>query len=183
MRDEKQMNNLDCVQCPDGKLVEQVVEISGERNGEKFTVRVPGIACPKCGFSTIDNKQSTKFTQAVSDAYRSAHGLLTSSDLKSLRQKMEMNQLDFARYLGVGPASLKRWECGQIQDKAMDELIRLKTDPAVALRNAHELNRAYQFIESGEVVQVYHPRTPIRLDRSGLDDSDLFVEVGQGMAA
>ncbi|HEY6769549.1 MAG TPA: type II TA system antitoxin MqsA family protein [Candidatus Sulfotelmatobacter sp.] len=169
--------------CSHGEMVEQIVELAGERNCESFLVSVPGLVCSKCGFVTISNKQSGTFTQAVSDAYRNAHNLLTGDELRVLRNQRGMSQVEFAEYLGVGPASIKRWESGQVQDKAMDELIRLKTDPAIALRNAHELNRDCRFIESGEAVQIYHPRAKITLDTSGLDESEVFVEVGQAMAA
>jgi hypothetical protein len=46
-----------------------------------------------------------------------------------------MTQSEFASYLGPGVASVRRWELGQIQDKAMDMLIRLKTYPAEARQN------------------------------------------------
>ena len=164
-------------------MVQRTIELSGERNGESFTVSVPGIVCSKCGFSTISNKQSGKFTQAVSDAYRSAHGLLTGMDLRRLRNERGMSQLEFAEYLGVGPASVKRWECGQIQDKAMDELIRLKTDLNAALRNAHQLNASRQETEMGVAAQVYNPQSRIGLDMSSFDKSDILVNMGDPIAA
>lgn len=52
-----------------------------------------------------------------------------------------MSQRDFAAFLGVGVASVKRWEVGLIQDEAMDRLIRLATDPQVARTNAEQLER------------------------------------------
>jgi hypothetical protein len=49
--------------------------------------------------------------------------------------------VDFSDYLGVGNASVQRWEAGQVQDKAMDGLIRLKTDPEAARRNLRQLEQ------------------------------------------
>jgi putative zinc finger/helix-turn-helix YgiT family protein len=164
-------------------MVQKTVELSGERNGESFIVRVPGLVCSECGFSTISNKQSGRFTQAVSDAYRSAHGLLTGDDLRELRSGLDMSQLEFAEYIGVGVASVKRWECGQIQDKAMDQLIRLKTDLKAALRNAHQLNANRQDVEMGVPAQVYIPREKIELDMSSLDKSEILVEIDDPVAA
>jgi putative zinc finger/helix-turn-helix YgiT family protein len=164
-------------------MVPQTIELSGERNGESFTVSVPGLVCSQCGFSTISNKQSGKFTQAISDAYRTAHGLLTSTDLRRLRTELGMSQLEFAEYLGVGAASVKRWECGQIQDKAMDELIRLKTDLKAALRNAHQLNASRQETEMGVAAQVYIPQPKIGLDMSSFEESDILVNMNEPVAA
>ena len=169
--------------CAHASMVQKTVELTGERNGESFTVSVPGMVCSKCGFSTISNKQSGKFTQAVSDAYRSAHGLLTGADLRRLRNERHMSQLEFAEYVGVGPASVKRWECGQIQDKAMDELIRLKTDLNAALRNAHQVNASRQDIEMGVPAQVYSPRAKMGLDMSSLEKSDILVDMDDPVAA
>jgi putative zinc finger/helix-turn-helix YgiT family protein len=114
--------------------------MTGVRNSEEFTVTVPGLVCDSCGYKTIDNRQSGAFTKAVSDAYKTAHGLLTGSELRERRADwLKMSQQAFADYLGVGLASIKRWESGQIQDRAMDELIRLKTDPEAARSNLRAL--------------------------------------------
>jgi putative zinc finger/helix-turn-helix YgiT family protein len=117
-----------------------MVTMTGVRNHEEFSVTVPGLACTSCGYQTIDNGQSGEFTKAVSDAYKAAHGLLTGSELRERRSEwLKMSQQAFADYLGVGLASIKRWESGQIQDRAMDELIRLKTDPEAARDNLRAL--------------------------------------------
>ena len=62
------------------------------------------------------------------------HGALSFDDkeIRARRMQLGMSQTQFGEYLGTGPASVKRWELGQVQDKAMDELIRLKTDPEAA---------------------------------------------------
>jgi hypothetical protein len=52
-----------------------------------------------------------------------------------------MSQGAFSEYLGTGVASVKRWETGKIQDRAMDELIRLKTDAKAARENFRALER------------------------------------------
>jgi hypothetical protein len=55
-----------------------------------------------------------------------------------------MSQQRFSEYLGAGVASVKRWELGQIQDRAMDELIRLKTDVEAARENLRSLEEQVQ---------------------------------------
>lgn len=37
-----------------------------------------------------------------------------------------MNQVQFAKFLSVGEASVKRWETWLVQDRSSDHLIRLK---------------------------------------------------------
>lgn len=132
---------MTCFNCGQGLLLPGVMDLVGERNGESFTVRMEGLRCAECGFQTADSGQSSEFTRLVSDAYREKHGLLTSAEIRSRRMQLQMTQQQFAEYLGPGIASVKRWESGQIQDKAMDELIRLKTDATAAKQNLEELRR------------------------------------------
>jgi transcriptional regulator with XRE-family HTH domain len=63
------------------------------------------------------------------------HALGGGVEFRRRRQAIHMSQSAFADYFGVGPASIKRWELGQVQDRAMDHLIRLKTDAGEAASN------------------------------------------------
>lgn len=67
------------------------------------------------------------------------HGLLTSEDLKQARKRLGFSQAQFASCLRAVITSVERWEAGLIQDQALDELIRLKTDPEYARRNVREI--------------------------------------------
>lgn len=121
-------NEIECCNCERAQMVEQLVEIVGERHGEEYPVSVSGLHCPSCNYSTIDSSQSEAFAQAVSDAYRKAHGLLTGTEISQRRKRLALTQAQFAQFLSVGVASVKRWEAGQIQEPSMDQLMRLKTD-------------------------------------------------------
>ena len=149
------MKETICFECGNASLAINSAPFAGQRNGEPFTVEVPGLVCPACGFATLDSAQSEIFTRAISDAYRKAHGLLTGNEMRTIRAKANMSQQEFADYLGVGVASIKRWELGQIQDKAMDELMRLKSIPAFARRNADEVSQLF----GAPIVEVWAPPT------------------------
>jgi putative zinc finger/helix-turn-helix YgiT family protein len=142
---------LKCSECGKAFLEPQLTTIEGERYDEKVQVSTEALVCPKCGFKTIGAENLGEFTLLVSDAYRSKHGLFTSTEIKDRRLDMKMSQQQFASYLGVGIASIKRWELGHIQEPAMNELIRLKTDLAAAKNNAVEVSsrlRLPSFISS-----------------------------------
>jgi putative zinc finger/helix-turn-helix YgiT family protein len=124
-----------CFECGKGDLISEVVDLTGYRHQEEFTVLAHGLRCTVCGFKTIDSKYSEEFTKLISDAYREKHGLLTGKQIREARRKLRMSQDEFARYLKVGPASVHRWENGQIQDEALNELLLLKTDIAAAKHN------------------------------------------------
>ena len=136
----KTITQTECFECGSGTLVPGIVDLAGTRNDEEFIVRVHGLECSSCGFKTIDNYQSGEFTKALSDAYRAAHGYLTGAEIRERRHDwLNMSHQAFARHLGVGVASTKRWENGQVQDRAMDILIRLKTDPQAARDSLKDL--------------------------------------------
>lgn len=128
----------ECLNC--GAEMRRVVgPIPGVQGGERFTVTVPIVRCPRCGYKTVDAHQLDEYSTAVADAYRRKHGRLTSEEIRGARAKLRMSQREFADYIGVGIASVKRWELGMVQDRAMDELLRLKTQPQYAADNSDRL--------------------------------------------
>lgn len=124
----------ECLDC--GKeLTSRVSAVAGEYAGESFTVKTQALVCPSCQFTTVDMQHLDEYYRLIADQYRKKHKRLTSEEIKVARQRMEMSQEAFASYLEVGIASIKRWELGQVQDKAMDNLIRLKTDYGYSQQN------------------------------------------------
>jgi putative zinc finger/helix-turn-helix YgiT family protein len=128
-----------CLKCENSELIKKKENFDGEVRGESFKVKTEGMVCPQCGFKTLNPSQMDDFRLQLSEAYRKKHGLLTSKDIVDYRARRDMTQEDFADYLGVGVASLKRWELGKIQDPSSDKLIRLCADPDFAERNAVEV--------------------------------------------
>jgi DNA-binding XRE family transcriptional regulator len=88
----------------------------------------------------MDDAQMTVLRQEVADTYRKKNDLLTSGEIISYRKKLGLSQREFASYLEVGEASVKRWETSFIQDKSQDSHIRLKCDRELAEENAFELS-------------------------------------------
>ena len=86
-------------------------------------------------------EHANEFGQALDAAYRQAAGLLKKEQIRAARQGLRMSQREFAEYLGVGEASVKRWELGALHDKSSDNLIRQMTDPEYARRILERLCR------------------------------------------
>lgn len=112
-----------CLNCETGYLQTGQVQLPGTVRGEGYVVEMPGLTCPECGYATVEGPLMAEYGRLLSDKYREAHGLLTSEDIRSRRKELGMNQDDFARYLGVGVASVKRWEMGKIQDEHNNQRI------------------------------------------------------------
>jgi putative zinc finger/helix-turn-helix YgiT family protein len=150
---------MNCIQCGN-ELKEKVASFEGQYAGEKFTVHVPGLVCEDCGYQTLHAKQVDSYQVAVADAYRAKHKLLTSAEIRKLRAQRGMNQEQFAAYLNVGSASVKRWELGKVQDTSMDELIRIKCDLYRA-----EQNVANVLLEQGGAADEFSGGVPFNFLR------------------
>lgn len=68
------------------------------------------------------------------NAYRTQKGLLTSDDIVAIRESYGLSQVDLARLLGWGEATISRYETKAIQDESYDIMLRLiKNNPLQAL--------------------------------------------------
>jgi putative zinc finger/helix-turn-helix YgiT family protein len=124
-------DNGNCLECGRADLEPAVVTDEGTVRGENYTVSMQGLKCPNCGYETIEGEEMQEYGRLLADEYRRAHGLLTSTEIVALRNELGENQQQFADRIGVGVASIKRWELGKIQDKRNDELIRQKAKPVL----------------------------------------------------
>jgi putative zinc finger/helix-turn-helix YgiT family protein len=140
---------MKCFACAKGLLTPSIAAMSGKVRGEAHEVNTAVLLCNKCGHKSVEGKNMPGFMRDLADAYRSNHGLLTSHEIKLRRERIGMSQKAFAEYLRVGEASVKRWELGQIQDEAMNELILLKTDIHRAQLNSTEVARRLQVDSRG----------------------------------
>lgn len=59
------------------------------------------------------------------NAYRIQNGLLTSDEIVKIRESYGMSQVDLARLLGWGEATISRYESKAIQDESYDNTLRL----------------------------------------------------------
>ena len=130
--------------------------------GEEVPVRTEATICDRCGFQVLSDEQSAVYTIASADAYRERHKLLTTKELKEIRQRLGMSFRAFAKYLKVGEASPKRWEAGLVQDESMDELIRLKADLPTARNNVRQLESRLGVASPAPVAQAIFVPMPRR---------------------
>ena len=62
---------------------------------------------------------------AAKNAYRKKHNLLTSEEIRKIREKYKITQEEFSILLGFGAKTIARYETKQIQDESNDNLMRL----------------------------------------------------------
>jgi putative zinc finger/helix-turn-helix YgiT family protein len=124
---------MNCPNCEASDLHVARVKLAGTVRGEEFSVETSGLRCPNCGFETIEGEDMPEYGRLLADAYRRTHGLLTSDEIRALRKARGMSQAQFAEWLGVGEASIKRWEMGKIQDpRNNDRIVEMTSLPLTA---------------------------------------------------
>ena len=115
-----------CFKCKSEEFATQTALIRQNFRGELLDVKTPVSVCTACAWQTLGRGQTDELRKRTAAAYREKHGLLTSALIKFIRNKKGQNQAEFAAFLGVGEASVKRWESGLVQEKGYDQLIRMK---------------------------------------------------------
>lgn len=86
--------------------------------------------CSICGARINPNDVWAQNDLLVFDTYRRLKGLLTSEEIKAIRKKRGLTQVQLAQLIHCGEKNITRYETGTIQDKVFDLLIRLVDNDA-----------------------------------------------------
>lgn len=130
--------HMDCPLCDKTHEVEERKRIATiTLKGEKVTYEERFYFCANAdeednefetGSMTNENLLNAR------NAFRIKHGLLTSDEIVAIRESYGLSQVDLARLLGWGEATISRYESKAIQDEAYDTMLRLiKDNPLQAL--------------------------------------------------
>lgn len=92
------------------------------------------------------------------NSYRIKMGLLTSDEIVAIRENYGLSQVDLAKLLGWGEATISRYESKAIQDEAYDTMLRLiKDNPLQALeflkKNADKFTMKKRLEIRSEIVE------------------------------
>lgn len=86
------------------------------------------------------------------NAYRVKMGLLTSDEIVTIRESYGLSQVDLAKLLGWGEATISRYESKAIQDEAYDTMLRLvKDNPLQALEFLKKNGKKFSEIKRLEI--------------------------------
>ncbi len=150
---------MKCVECGKGRMKMRLARVPHEIRGLKFEVEDTVNVCDSCGFITIPLARADEHGRLVDATYRRLADILPAEEICEARQRLGMSQREFAEYLGVGEASVKRWEAGVLPDKSSSDLIRLKTDPDAARQNWKRLK---SLLSKKAPAAAAKPKKPVR---------------------
>ena len=130
--------HMDCPLCDKVHDVEKRKRITSTIiKGEEVSYEEIFYFCPN-----VDEEEKEFVTGSIlnknllnaRNAYRIKKGLLTSDDIVPIRENYGLSQVDLAKLLGWGEATISRYESKAIQDEAYDTMLRLiKDNPLRAL--------------------------------------------------
>lgn len=122
----KLINGMICPVCEDGVLVEARKKVKFAYKGVESNVEGRVFGCDQCGESFWDPKDERAIERMLTDERRKIDGLLTSDQIRSIRESFGFTQAQFARALGVGEKNFARYETGaSMQGKTTDQLLRI----------------------------------------------------------
>lgn len=174
-------------------------EMEKARNVETITFRgmelhvlTEHYVCSKCAIQVDDLPLASANQKVVSDAYRKAVKMLTGDEIVQERKKKGWTQEELAKAINVGIASIKRWEKGQIQNRAMDDALRRAFAEDAPSSNPYTGNRRLSLERIKLVLQEFSARLGRKLLIKGdrllyaakylwYADMIAFRELGQSM--
>lgn len=104
---------------------EEVSTVRGDEIKALARIRV----CSVCGEELFDEELEEENIQRVYDIYRKKHGILSPEEIKNIRESYGLSQRAFAKLLGIGEASIARYETGALPEKSLSNMIMLLKDP------------------------------------------------------
>lgn len=84
--------------------------------------------CKDCGNQIFDCDLDSKNLINLYDEYKNKMDLLSSSEIKEIRNKLNLSQTEFSLLLDFPENSIERFENGSIQSELQDEQIRLASE-------------------------------------------------------
>ncbi len=122
-------DGMTCPVCEIGTLTSHNEAITFEYKGHKTVIEGTVLTCSTCQESFLDSSHERERQQLLTDERRRVDGLLTSYEVKAIRQQFQMTQAEFSRMLRVSEKTFARYETGQaMQGYAMDDLLRILRD-------------------------------------------------------
>ena len=125
------MMNVSCPTCENEKYIELVNEYRELKIRDepvRFTIEFR--RCNKCGEEFVIPGIDSDPLDKAYRAYRTKHNFLQPEEIKDFRKRYNLKQGELASLLGLGGATISRYENGKLQDDTHDKLLRLAAEQA-----------------------------------------------------
>ena len=107
---------------------------------EKVTYVEKNYYCNVCETEFNDGKMLEENLKNARNQYRKNHFLLTSDEIKEIREKYKLSQADLSLVLGWGEITITRYETKEIQNENYDQVLRQIANNPYRLYDYYKLN-------------------------------------------
>lgn len=144
-----------CLSCMEEHQVD-IVEITEQETFKGEDIKFVAIYeyCSNTDYYLETEDMIRANSLALKDGYRKKAGLLTSAEIRAMREKYNVSQKDFSEILDWGGATITRYENHHVQDRAHDDILRkIDSDPKWFLEM---LQRAEERLSTKAFNAYYH---------------------------
>ena len=126
----KLQEGMKCPICGGGVLEQTRKDHEIDYNGQKQVLSDMDVyVCNSCEDGFYSRNSERQINIAFADMKRTAQGLLTTDEIKDIRQQNNLTQEQLSKLLGMATKTIARYENGSIvQSRSTDVLLRLIRD-------------------------------------------------------
>jgi putative zinc finger/helix-turn-helix YgiT family protein len=132
---EAKAMNAFCPNCEketEQKFVDKVEEIN--IRGEIIPIHMEYYLCKECGEDFEIPHPEYDPLDAAYREYRNRKGMVQPEEIKNFRKQLGLTQKELSKIIGIGIATVNRYENGALQSEAHDQAMRLCMQPANLLK-------------------------------------------------
>ena len=124
-----------CSNCEKETRLELVTkeEVIRVRN-KPIKIELQYLRCAECGDEVFDPGLNVDPFSLAYRKYRKEYGFLQPEEIREWRKANKLTQGELAKLLGVGGATISRYENGALQDPSHEKLLRLAMNPSNLLQ-------------------------------------------------
>jgi len=143
--------------------------------GEEIIINAEYCKCDSCGDEVLIPGVNPDPFELAYREYRKRHGFLQPEEIRTWRRLHKLTQSELASLLGLGIATLNRYENGAIQNEAHEKLLRLIMDPS---GYAKLLSHSSDIFSEAKRKELLETLESVNLISNSVDDSLLSVAGG-----
>jgi putative zinc finger/helix-turn-helix YgiT family protein len=118
---------MDSKKCPCGNGCMELKDVEEKTvfKGVDLDIKSEIYVCKRCGIEAGTIKQAAAIQAVIANTYRAKTGLLTGSEINTLRKSSGLTLVQLSTLLGLLESTIKGWETCIVQSRKEDTELRL----------------------------------------------------------
>ena len=116
---------MKCIHCGSPLTIKNETHLYDRAGIRATLLNVSVHRCNACGDYEVEIPRIAQLNQTLANALIKKPARLTAAEIRFLRKALGWSGVDFARHMGVDPATVSRWEAGSKMGASAERLLRL----------------------------------------------------------